>query len=542
MQCSSKSIAILFSFLLLVQISFSATAKWSKPTSQTYADPVMDGDSIYIATAAGTVLKLDKAGGNQIWTQDVIGTIFVSPLVYDFVYVGTSDSIFALDKADGRIVGNYTTLPQKVLTSPLAVSNRLFVAAESKVFIFDLSSGAGDLKSPLTVTLPSKTDSSAFVDGDGISFFLTDGRLVHVSTSGALDITFNIGTPVWKAGPIKVDDVIYFGSERKFYALSSTGVILWSQDFNGWLSRPILHSGMIYVGCNDGRLYALNQSTGNIKGSFKTGEAVLAPAVSNNTIYIPSKDNNIYAIDIRTMEQKWNMTLDDWPSTPLLSDSVLYTVSLNGTVYTASTLGCEITDPAKDARVASKARISGIAYSDAGLTKVEVRVGTGAWSSAKLSEGKWSIDYTVTGASDGSKIIMDCRASDSTGTEIEPYNWRTFTYVSSEDSLPKINITYPSKVTSGNEFTVKFNDEEGNTLKGVTLQYANAYYEAEEGTVKVKAVDGETALYVSKPNYKTEVVTIQVEAPSYAIFIIPGAILGVIILVVAILFLTKRWR
>jgi len=171
-----------------------------------------------------------------------------------------------------------------------------------------------------------------------------------------------------------------------------------------------------------------------------------------------------------------------------------------------------------------------------------VRVGVGAWSSAKLSEGKWSIDYTVTGASDGSKIIMDCRASDSTGTEIEPYNWRTFTYVSSEDKLPRINVTYPPKATGGTEFTVKFNDEEGNVLKGVTLQYANAYYEAEEGTVKVKAVDGETALYVSKPNYKTEVVTIQVEAPTYAIFIIPGAILGVIILVVAILFLTKRWR
>jgi len=549
MRCSNKQaikqalFVVLFSLILFTQISFSAIAKWTKPTSQTYAAPVIDGDSIYMATASGTFYRLNKSGGTVVWTSNVNGTVFVSPLINgDYIFVGSSDGIYTLDKSTGKVVGQFITAPQKILTSPLVNGNNLFIVAESKVYIFDLASvSSGKMNTSKTVTLAADTDSSAFVNSNGISLFLTDGRLVFVNPAGSAEISFNLDKTVWKAEPLLSNDVIYLGSERTLYALSTGGSIYWSKEFDGWVSPPIMHNNKIYVGSNDGHLYVLNKS-GDLLGKFRTGDAVLTPAISVNTIYIPSKDNRIYAIDSSTLEPKWNMSLDDWPSTPLLSDSVLYTISLNGTLYAASTLGCEITEPGIGARVSSTARLFGIAYSDTGLKTVEIKIGEGAWTQAKLSEGRWEINYPISGINDGAKITVRCRASDNKSTEIEPYNSRSLTFVSSEDNLPKINITYPEKVTSGRDFEVEFNDEAGVPLNDVMLTYANKVYNVANGTVKVTAVDGETALYITKPNYKTQVVTIEVEAPTYMQFIIPAAVILVVIVIIVMLFSTKKWR
>jgi len=540
------SVSLFLFLILFVQISFSATAKWTKSTSTTYADPVIYADSIYVAAnigpTTGIIYKFDKSEGKQIWSTSINGTIFVSPAVYgDYVYVGTSEGVFSLNRLTGDVVSQYSTLPQKVLTSPLINGEDLFVVLENKVLIFDISDN-GNIAKPTTVNLNGNTDSSTFINGEGISLFLTDGRLVYITPIGTSETTFNLGRTIWKASPTISGDIVYFGSERRLYAISTSGVIYWYKDFNGWVSPPLVSGNKIYVGCNDGYLYVLNKSSGNINASFKTDDAVLKPVVSKTTIYIPSKDNNIYAADINTLEQKWNMTLDDWPSTPLLSGAVLYTVSYNGTLYAASTLGCGISDPPSGARVTTKARISGVAYTDTELRSVEVKIGDGAWNIAKFSGGKWSIDYPISRANSGDNLTVQCRASDNISTEIEPYSSISVIFVSSEDRLPKIIATYPEKVTSGNEFTLEFKNESGNPLPGVTVRYANQDYEAVNGTVKITATEGETTLYINKPNYKTEVVTIQVELPSFMVYLIPIAIFVVIILIIAILFLTRKWR
>ncbi|MEM2974411.1 MAG: PQQ-binding-like beta-propeller repeat protein [Candidatus Micrarchaeia archaeon] len=536
------SITIVLFVLSFIQISSSAIAKWTKSTSQTYAGLVADSDSIYTVTASGTVFRFSKSGGSQLWTSEVMGSVFVSPLIHrGYLYVGSSEGIFALDKNDGKVIGKYITAPQKVLTVPIVNYNRLFIVAESKVFIFDISSDPAGLSQPRIVNLNGNSDSSAFAYGNGIGLFLTDGRLVHVGPTGSAETIFNLGRTVWKAEPKLKDDVIYFGSGRRLYALSTAGSIKWYRDFNGWVSPPEVFDDRIYVGAKDGRLYVLN-ITGGVIGEFVTGDAVRTPYITGRTIYIPSEDNNIYAVDISTLEQKWNMTLDDWPSQPVISDSVLYTVSFNGTVYAASTLGCEILEPQADAKVAPKAFLSGVGYSDSGLKSVEVRIGDGPWVIARLSEGKWEIEYTIKGQSEGSRLIAQCRATDDTGTEIEPYNSKQLIYVSSETSLPSIILSYPTSVVGGEWFVVDFKDEAGNPLKNVLLTYAGEDYLAENGSVKIIAVEGETALYASKPNYKTEVVTIQVVRPSLMQYAIPIGAVAVVIIIITVLFLTKRWR
>jgi outer membrane protein assembly factor BamB len=57
--------------------------------------------------------------------------------------------------------------------------------------------------------------------------------------------------------------------------------------------------GVVFVGSNDGNVYALNAATGTQLWSFTTGGSVgSSPAVANGAVYVGSNDGNLYAFDL----------------------------------------------------------------------------------------------------------------------------------------------------------------------------------------------------------------------------------------------------
>lgn len=85
------------------------------------------------------------------------------------------------------------------------------------------------------------------------------------------------------------------------------GDLKWSFKTDGKIfSSPIVHDGIVYIGSEDGNLYAINEKTGKIHWKFKTGGAVhSSPAVFKNMVYIGSFDGYYYAIDSKTGHLKW---------------------------------------------------------------------------------------------------------------------------------------------------------------------------------------------------------------------------------------------
>lgn len=85
------------------------------------------------------------------------------------------------------------------------------------------------------------------------------------------------------------------------------GDLKWVFKTNGKIfSSPIVHDGIVYVGSEDGNLYAIDEKTGETHWKFKTGGAVhSSPAVFKNTVYIGSFDGYYYAIDAKTGQLKW---------------------------------------------------------------------------------------------------------------------------------------------------------------------------------------------------------------------------------------------
>lgn len=85
------------------------------------------------------------------------------------------------------------------------------------------------------------------------------------------------------------------------------GNLKWAFKTNGKIfSSPIVHDGIVYIGSEDGCLYAIEEKTGKTNWKFKTGGAVhSSPAIFKNTVYIGSFDGYYYAIDTKTGRLKW---------------------------------------------------------------------------------------------------------------------------------------------------------------------------------------------------------------------------------------------
>ncbi len=94
-------------------------------------------------------------------------------------------------------------------------------------------------------------------------------------------------------------------------------------------SPAIGADGTIYVGSNDGNLYALYHD-GSLKWSYKTGGIIISsPAIgADDTVYVGSQDSNVYAIN-PDGTLKWIFeTEDNVYSSPV--------IGIDGTIYVGS--------------------------------------------------------------------------------------------------------------------------------------------------------------------------------------------------------------
>jgi len=72
------------------------------------------------------------------------------------------------------------------------------------------------------------------------------------------------------------------------------------------VSSPAIAGGAVYVGSNDGILYAIDEQTGAAKWKFPTEARVSSsPAVDHGLVYFGSYDGNFYAVDAGTGKLRW---------------------------------------------------------------------------------------------------------------------------------------------------------------------------------------------------------------------------------------------
>jgi len=96
------------------------------------------------------------------------------------------------------------------------------------------------------------------------------------------------------------------------------------------LSSPMIVHNVVYVGSNDGTLYAINATNGALLGFYHTGGYVMSsPAIANGILYVGSDDGNLYAFNTANGKLLWKDNVDTNPifgivSAPVVANGVVY--------------------------------------------------------------------------------------------------------------------------------------------------------------------------------------------------------------------------
>lgn len=103
-----------------------------------------------------------------------------------------------------------------------------------------------------------------------------DGVLYAIGPDGDMMWSFDAASPIHSTVCLDWQDGIYFASEDRFFALDSGGELRWSLDIQGGNSAVVGGDGTIYIGSDEGYLYAINPD-GNTLWSRDLGSEVWTP-------------------------------------------------------------------------------------------------------------------------------------------------------------------------------------------------------------------------------------------------------------------------
>jgi outer membrane protein assembly factor BamB len=214
---------------------------------------------------------------------------------------------------------------------------------------------------------------------------------------------FETGGPIWSS-PTLVDGIIYVGSEdTKLYALdgatgreigAAAGPGAAASDDDFWpvetdgaiVGSPAVVDNVVYFGSFDQHLYAVTADTGKELWRFRTGGPVVSsPIVVDGVIYVGSNDDSVYAVDSATGQERWRFETDgDVRSTPAVVDGVVYVGSLDSNIYAidAATGNERWHNTTGDRVRSSPAVVDGIVYIgsyDTFVYALDARTGRNVW-------------------------------------------------------------------------------------------------------------------------------------------------------------------
>jgi len=95
-------------------------------------------------------------------------------------------------------------------------------------------------------------------------------------------------------------------------ALPDSMALVWKFKTDGAVkSSPAIDDGLVFIGSDDGNIYAIDLRTGHRVWAYETGDAVeAAPCVVDGSVFVGSSDTFLYAIDAKSGSLKWKYETD----------------------------------------------------------------------------------------------------------------------------------------------------------------------------------------------------------------------------------------
>lgn len=286
----------------------SGTEKWKFRTdSRVSSSAAVASGTAYFGSYDGNFYAVDTASGKLKWKfqtdgehrfpgkhlhgvlpvaetmPDPFDVYLSSPLVANgLVYFGSGDgNVYALDATSGTLKWTFPT-GNVVHASPALADGTLFIGSwDTNLYAIDAASGK---------------EKWRFKTGDDHDMHNQEG---------------------FQASPMVHDGVVYVGCrDSNFYAIDAkTGQKKWVFNNKGsWVvGSAAALGGKVYAGTSDsGRVYAFDAQSGTSVElmSSKTWPMFSSPAIAGRTLYIGSNEGKLFAIDLKTQELAWTFATE----------------------------------------------------------------------------------------------------------------------------------------------------------------------------------------------------------------------------------------
>ncbi len=306
-------------------------------------NPVVVGDTVYIASAGDTqfepdaadgVYALDLAAGTRRWftaaSNDVNGIAANEDIV---VATGDEGLVWGIDPDEGLALWT-ANLGVAVFSNPLLIDGKAIVGDGSgTVSAFDLGTGLSQWR----VTVAGAVRGGAAFDGDQIYVVGEEGEVAALNLAGQViwrqTITPRTGEGEQLrvfAAPVIAGDLVVvslvredvFGDPGLVALDRATGDVVWEatdaagikSEWGSVRSSPAVVGDLLVYGEGySNRLVALSVADGRTKWSAEVGTLCYphwsSPAVVSGLVILPRYDGGLYAVDLATQAMAWSIYL-----------------------------------------------------------------------------------------------------------------------------------------------------------------------------------------------------------------------------------------
>ncbi len=276
-----------------------------------------------------------SAGPAQFaWSFQASAKISSSPVLHNNRLFVTSwdQNLYALDPTTGKLSWKHAT-GNIISTSPAPHRDTVYTGSrDGNIYAVDINSGELRWKTPASSGRSPGSINGAWIDcSPAIAPFL----------------------PRWGSETEPPHRLFVGTHNRDMNALDlESGTRQWSfPTFNWILSRPAISEYTVYFGSMDGYVYAVDARVGALQWRYRVGrhlryatsvlpgsvvcEAVCgAPLVKDGTVYIGADDGFLYALDAGSGEERWVYQTSKWIwGQPAMIEGVLVVASADGCVY-----------------------------------------------------------------------------------------------------------------------------------------------------------------------------------------------------------------
>ena len=305
----------LYALDLSINNLIAPTQRWTPvtfPPGEICGTPSIDSSGIiYFSTNQNNVYAYDISDGSQRWNVS-INDISLSDIAIDnnnHIYFTSQQAFNVIDSSYGVLNWSYPIEGNLANSIPLIDANRNVYFGTSNNYLYSLNPVQRTFNWKYSTS--GKVQSMPILGNNGNIFFgANDGTIYDISGNGPGPTPTLPIVPMYMLNPRHTGISSYYGPTTK-------PSILWSAPFisgNLFVSPSISigYDGILYLGSNDGYVYALNPSNpanNHIKWKTQVNNTGRVPFTSPNsmyttpliapdgTIYLGSNEGYMYALN-----------------------------------------------------------------------------------------------------------------------------------------------------------------------------------------------------------------------------------------------------